>query len=260
MILRSIGRALTIIFGSLILVNLLFWGVWSIRQLLSDDPLADLPRVMLWAWERPEDLRFIDRRRAGIAYLAGTITLDPEGMDVRARMQPLLAPDDCAMVGVVRIEARQTELDPEQADRVADQILKLVPMSRVEALQVDFDAAVSQRPFYRCLLADLHRRLPVRVRLSMTALASWCIHDGWIEGLPVDEAVPMLFRMGVDDHEVRRYLVSGNDFLLPACRWSVGLSTDEGILRVPPGRRRYVFHPRPWEPEAVGVALRENWE
>jgi hypothetical protein len=33
-----------------------------------------------------------------------------------------------------------------------------------------------------------------------TALASWCEADGWISGLPVAEAVPMLFRMGPDHY------------------------------------------------------------
>ncbi|MGB0036522.1 MAG: hypothetical protein WBP79_13720, partial [Candidatus Acidiferrales bacterium] len=34
-----------------------------------------LPRVMLWAWERSEDLRGIDPREAGVAFLARTVFL-----------------------------------------------------------------------------------------------------------------------------------------------------------------------------------------
>ena len=33
--------------------------------------LARLPQVMLWAWERPEDLRFVDPRTTGVC--GGTI-------------------------------------------------------------------------------------------------------------------------------------------------------------------------------------------
>ncbi|MBV9442948.1 MAG: hypothetical protein JO217_09650 [Acidobacteriaceae bacterium] len=31
---------------------------------------------MLWAWERPDDLRFVDVRKAGVAFLAPTIFFD----------------------------------------------------------------------------------------------------------------------------------------------------------------------------------------
>ncbi len=32
-----------------------------------------LPKIMLWAWERPDDLRALSPSEAGVAYLAGTI-------------------------------------------------------------------------------------------------------------------------------------------------------------------------------------------
>jgi hypothetical protein len=35
-----------------------------------------LPRLVLWAWERPEDLRALDPD-TGVAFLAQTITLTP---------------------------------------------------------------------------------------------------------------------------------------------------------------------------------------
>jgi hypothetical protein len=60
---------------------------------------------MLWAWERPENLLFLDCEKAGVAFLAKTITLGSDGMDVRPRLQPLLAPKNCKMVATVRIEA-----------------------------------------------------------------------------------------------------------------------------------------------------------
>jgi hypothetical protein len=34
------------------------------------DPLPGIPRLVLWAWERPERLDFIDPHAAGVAYLA----------------------------------------------------------------------------------------------------------------------------------------------------------------------------------------------
>lgn len=35
----------------------------------------DLPPVILWAWERPEDLEFLNSQRFGVAFLAQTLTL-----------------------------------------------------------------------------------------------------------------------------------------------------------------------------------------
>jgi hypothetical protein len=51
--------------------------------------MAAVPRLMLWTWERPEDLRFLDPERAGVAFLAGTVRLTRGGIDFRPRLQPL---------------------------------------------------------------------------------------------------------------------------------------------------------------------------
>jgi hypothetical protein len=126
----------------------------------------------------------------------------------------------------------------------------------VRALQVDFDAVESERPFYRALLEEVRRRLPPQLPLSITALASWCQSDSWISGLPVAEAVPMLFRMGSDRYS------PGSDFRADLCRSSVGISTDELPSRIPSGRRVYVFDPRSWSPDHLRAVLRKvgQWQ
>src|SRR5690349_23173068 len=59
----------------------------------SDDRMSDLPRLILWAWERPEALRFINPQEVGVAYLAATITISGDRVSIRPRLQPLaLAP------------------------------------------------------------------------------------------------------------------------------------------------------------------------
>ena len=68
----------------------------------------------------------------------------------------------------------------------------------IAALQVDFDAKRSERGFYAALLRSLRSQMPPQLPLSIAALASWCSNDDWISGLPIDEAVPMLFRMEPD--------------------------------------------------------------
>jgi hypothetical protein len=120
---------------------------------------------------------------------------------------------------------------------------------------VDFDAVASERPFYSGLLSRLRRALPARWSLSITALASWCLGDPWIGALPIDDAIPMLFRMGADARAIRARLGSGRDFALPVCRASLGVSLDEP-LALPAGRRIYVFSPTGWSPATIAEAAR----
>lgn len=122
----------------------------------------------------------------------------------------------------------------------------------MKAVQIDFDAKVSERGFYRDLLKELRTRLPESMPLSITALASFCIGDGWIKDLPVDEAVPMLFRMGKDAAEVRRFLAQSRDFPIALCQSSLGMATDEPItLSAVKSKRVYVFKGRgdAWDKE-----------
>ena len=46
--------------------------------------------------------------------------------------------------------------------------------------------------------------MPDNVPLSMTALASFCVGDRWLQDLPVDEAIPMIYQdgQGRSDHQV----------------------------------------------------------
>jgi len=236
--------------------------------------MSAVPSLVLWAWERPEDLRFLDPERAGVAFLAGTVTLGPEGMTFQPRMQPLRVSPQTKLVAVVRIETAAdgslnptgvllaagpgldvakaalyvggAALDSSLAGRVAAEIARAAEGPRVVAVQVDFDATVSERTFYREVLVELRRRLPAGMPISITALASWCIGDRWMASLPVDEAVPMLFRMGAGRAEVSSFLRSGRDFPERVCRGSVGVSLDEPWRKLPAGRRVYVFSPRPW--------------
>jgi hypothetical protein len=156
------------------------------------------------------------------------------------------------LIAVSRIESQKitgqhSSLSAAQSERLSELILKTLKLSNVSAVQVDFDAAKSERDFYQSLLSDLRRKLPDKVALSMTALASFCVGDRWLSDLPVDEAVPMIFRMGADDQTIKRLLAEGNDFREPLCRKSFGVSLDEPIqTQFVASRRRYVFNPRPW--------------
>lgn len=232
----------------------LFFGANACRPAKTENKagFADFPPVILWAWERPEDLEFLDSKKFGVAFLAQTLILKNDEVIFRPRRQPLKVSPQTKLIAVTRIESPKTTgeraaLSERQKEKLVSLILKTLELNNVSAIQIDYDAAVSEREFYRAFLEDLRRKLPENVQLSMTALASFCLGDRWLENLPVDEAVPMPFRMGADAEEIRRYLAEGNDWREPLCRESYGISIDEPVkIEYKPNRRLYVFNPRAW--------------
>ena len=215
------------------------------------------PALMLWAWERPEDLRFLDPNKQGVAFLAQTLTLKGDEVAFSPRHQPLQVPPDTKMMAVTRIESQKITgqrpaLSANQRQQLVKLIVRTMELGRVAAIQVDFDALVSERDFYRTLLHDLRTQLPDNVPLSMTALASFCLGDRWLDDLPVDEAVPMIFRMGADDKPIKNRLAGGDDFREPLCRRSYGIALDEPLeMKRDPARRLYIFNNRPWSESSI---------
>jgi Protein of unknown function (DUF3142) len=288
---------------ALVAVALTFWefAVRAERGRGASDPAissagepgtavrASLPAVFLWAWERPEDLRFLNpspdpKLGIGVAFLSETIEIrspdsaNPDsGVAIIPRRQPLRIQSGTPLMAVVRIETPRdlwhsprrtdsnTALAPDyaadQRERIVASIVSAASLPGVTALQIDYDASRSEREFYAALLQDVRREIPREMPLSITALASWCIGDPWLNELPpgtIDEAVPMLFRMGRDAAGVASYLKSGNEFGPAACRGSLGLSTDEAFSQAilsgtihppePEGRpkRIYIFSNHAW--------------
>ena len=204
-----------------------------------------LPHRTLWAWERPEDLRAINPKTTAIAWLDQTILLGAS-VTSQPRRQPLSYPSLTSRIAVVRIETLPAaRLDSAAEQQTVDLLLRSASLPEIAALQVDFDATQSQRRFYRKMLLDLRQRMPVSLPLSITALASWCSNDDWIGNLPVDEAVPMFFRMEPDR---RRAPAGVPEFRIrePKCMGSVGVSTREAWPDNLSGKRIYVFADRGW--------------
>ncbi|HEY6805900.1 MAG TPA: hypothetical protein VI306_20130 [Pyrinomonadaceae bacterium] len=217
------------------------------------------PRVILWAWERPEDLQFLDPQRFAVAFLAQTLTLKNDDVIYSPRHQPLKLPPNAKLIAVTRIESQKITherplLSEAQRRQLVERIKKTLELPNVSALQLDFDAVTSERNFYQQLLDDLRQTLPDNVPISMTALASFCIGDKWLTDLPVDEAVPMAFRMGTDSDRIKNFLTSGNDFRDGLCRRSYGVALDEPVTTsFAKERRVYVFNSRPWVQSDLAV-------
>lgn len=218
-----------------------------------------LPSRTLWVWERPEDLSGIDPASTAIAWLDQTILIG-ESISTVPRRQPIIYPTSASRIAVVRIEVQHgADLNDEkgksQAREVANQVLQSATTPGIAALQVDFDATRSQRAFYIEVIQDLRSRMPSELPLSITALASWCSYDDWIGSLPVDEAVPMFFRMEPDRRRAPENLP---EFQVrePLCMGSVGISTHERWPSEVAGKRIYVFADRGWRQDMPLLASR----
>ncbi|HKO36617.1 MAG TPA: DUF3142 domain-containing protein [Pyrinomonadaceae bacterium] len=211
------------------------------------------PRVVLWAWERPEDLKSVDPNRFAVAFLAQTLALKNDDVILSPRHQPLDVSPETKLMAVTRIESQKNTgehaaLSDSQRKKIVELVLRTMQLRNVSAIQIDFDATSSERNFYRALLHDVRAKLPDNLALSITALASFCVGDRWLSDLPVDEAVPMIFRMGADDRTIKNLLSSGEDFREPLCQKSYGIAVDEPLdIKFKPGRRVYVFNHRSWK-------------
>ncbi len=161
----------------------------------SASKLSILPGTILWAWERPEKLDFIDPTRVGVAFLAKTIYLRGTTVVARPRLQSLNVPDGTKLIAVARIETNRRDvpnLTTSQIETTAAEVASLGQLPNISAVQIDFDATLSERDFYRALLVSVRGKLPVEMPLSITALASWCDGDSWLSDLPIDEATVYL--------------------------------------------------------------------
>ena len=212
-----------------------------------------MPPTVVWAWEEPEDLRAAPSASVGVAYLAETLILGAHGaaLKVVPRHQPLVVAPGAAVMAVVRVIALPGfEDQPGVRRQTAEALAQAAQHPGVRALQVDFDATRSQRAFYASVLNLLRPRMPAGMPLSITALLSWCAvppgTGNWLATLPIDEAVPMFFRLGGRTRPGQDK--SGYALREPLCQGSRGISTDESWPPMNRPLRLYVFAPRPWMP------------
>ena len=222
------------------------------KNQVNADLSTSMPQKIIWAWERPEDLRFLDANEYGVAFLAQTIFLEKDSVILRQRRQPLEVSPGTYMIAVTRIETnkdgtKRPTFDAEMVAQTVKLIQNTLDLADVKGVQIDFDAVSSERAFYRSVMMELKKQLPVKTPLTMTSLASWCTGDSWFNDFPVDEAVPMAFQMGADEAKIKTYLRNGNDWNEPLCRGSYGISIDDPLkVELKPNRRIYYFSNNAW--------------
>lgn len=209
---------------------------------------AQAQPLVLWAWERPEDLRFAGPD-VEVAVHAGFIELSGDRLIVRGRRHPLEVSPERVTTAVVHVQIdprRPLAWTPAREVQVAQAVLLLGRAPGVQRLQLDFEVRASERPILLALIRQVRAGLPEGVAFSMTALASWCDTETWLDEAAVDEVVPMLFRMGPGGERLKARLAAGGDFANPRCRQALAVSADTPLVRAPAGRRVYLFNPRSW--------------
>ena len=215
-------------------------------------------KLVLWAWERPEDLRFAGDG-VEVAVLAGTVMLRGEDAIARPRLQPARTSPGQSVIGTVHVEIDRTRplaWTAAQRGTAAAAILSLMADPRFAELQIDFEVRASERGVLLDVLHDVRAGLRPGRPLSMTALASWCDTERWLGAAPVDDVVPMLFRMGPGGAALQQRLAAGGSFGDPHCGRSVGVAVDTPLAGLPGSRRIFLFDPAPWTQAHLAAILR----
>ncbi|MGZ8227951.1 MAG: hypothetical protein ACXWT3_15150 [Methylococcaceae bacterium] len=108
----------------------------------ANNGLEGFPPIILWAWERPEDLRFLDNQKFGVAFLAQTLQLQGDELVFAPRRQPLKVSPATRLIAVTRIETDAKSLPPPtlsiaQSDEIVRLVLKTLTKKNVSAIQID---------------------------------------------------------------------------------------------------------------------------
>lgn len=203
-------------------------------------------KIVLWAWDRAEDLRFLKPDEAAVAGLLQTMYFRNGKVDVWRRRLPLLLPEGTELIRVTRFESDGSPLPTTEH---VEQLYFFERIRKRDPIQFDFDVRASQIPWYRELL---ERTREWKTPVSITSIVSACIDKPWFQGLPA-EAVPMLFRMGPQRHQYLAKLQKQGAFA-DGCRGTLGISIDEPLPWRPAAETVYIFNPRPWTREAFDLA------
>lgn len=215
-------------------------------------------KLWLWAWERREDLRFLEGSTGtdvGVAFLARTVSLGPRGLTVVRRHQPLLLPEGMTPKAVVRLTlpegylAGREPLTSSELTALAGAILAPLVESPTAGLQLDFDARASEESFRAGLLQAIHAELRARhldVPFGTTALAARCMQNTHDADPAEGEVVPMLFSLGPDAVNVRLGLRAWGDFPATRCRGAIGIMVGDATPDFARGRTVYAFSRGPW--------------
>jgi hypothetical protein len=203
------------------------------------------PKLILWSWQRADDLSFIDDN-ISIAPLVATIVVDTNGVSVDPRRNALKTPKNAKLIPVVRLEiSPHIQVSDDHVNTIVRHIQSFVVSIKADNIQIDFDARKSQRLLYEQILKQLRTTMP-NTQISITALASWCVGDVWIDNLPITHAVPMLYNLGEHAHEFKRYFTKHQKWPSKKCQGHIGFEQNDIFTKPPKDWHVYVFNNKAW--------------
>ncbi|MBS1955115.1 MAG: DUF3142 domain-containing protein [Cyanobacteria bacterium SZAS-4] len=279
---RYVTRIILFLLGgvlmSAVLANSPFSPFKHARRLSSNHT----PAINIWAWERDEDLSFIDPAKVSVSYFAGMIYVRGSSVSFRPRTQKLKLAKGTQTVPVFRIESLRGEgmpgsvstSDARMPDMSAATYVAKTIVSRMKELppsnvvQLDFDALEDERPFYTAILKQLRRELPANSKISITALGSWLLSDRWLEDGDADEAVAMLFSIGADKKNIldriqKQDLDSGTNAELALGISASEPDTNRVLFRAHLQNKfdkLYIFNSRPWTQDRLLAITKEAFQ
>lgn len=233
-------------FGKLNVALLAAGIVWSAA--VHSDP--DWPSEFWWYWDRPAVQLPHPAPGIGAAVVVTHVILSGSGHFRQTRRSALPLPAATPVLPVIHVEidhARPFAGNAVQRDALRDAVIDAAMRGKSPWIQLDFEVRRSQREFWLSSVAAIRAALPETVRLSVTALASWCYGDRWLNEVHADEVVPMYFRLDAarPDYELR----SAAGISEPRCAQAHGLADDEPPWpQALPGRRYLFLGTRPRQP------------
>jgi hypothetical protein len=194
-------------------------------------------RDIAWVWDG-EDVPAWSAGEAAV--VVDHFLLQGEALLHRPRAKAPALPPHARVTPVVHVELSTVRppsaLALHQA-RLVQAVVDAAARSSSGWVQLDLEARPSYRDDYLRLVAQAHRALGGRAKLSVTALAWWC-RAGWTSRIEADELVPMFYRMGRDAERIQAFLHDEPWRFAPRCRsGAAGFARQE-----PPSdalRRRY---------------------
>ena len=152
---------------------------------------------IFWVWHDSDTPALLPGQE--LAVLQQHFVFDKTGTHLRQRMKPLHIRPGTRVTPVVHAQiatADMPQLGQPQAQTLLKAVLQAGQKTRSGWVQFDFEVPRQQRAFYLDLVQQMRAQLPASIKLSVSALASWCFEDEFISQIAADEVVPMLFALG----------------------------------------------------------------
>lgn len=224
---------------------------FAIALFLSWQVFASQEKSVLWVWDRPDnlnDLNLTFAKEYQVAPLLATIHISESGLKVEERHHSFLAPDQREKMGVLRIDTpklRTLSLANELIDPLVFIITAYEYRFKLDAIQLDFDAKLSERKFYDLLLKKLRSRLQTKTKLSITAIASW-FTDRWWKDSSVDEIVFMFYPLRASEVNFYKNLLRNPSYFKAKPKISVAFSVQDPMERPAKAHRVFWFNHQGW--------------